>query len=229
MLAERAVDVVLVDLGGSAAGDVETVQQCRAAAPYVPIIALSGDVVGAGDAALAAAGVAAVLAKPLEPRRLIDAIEAAVYGEPASPPSASDAVVTEISDHPRFGRANAEPIDRRAVEALWSLGAGSAFFRDVVDAFGTDARRLLKEIEEAAASGKATDFAAAVQALRYCTAGFSSAHLRDALQAMESVGAAELRQNGSVYVQQLNGEIAKLEASLGDYGKTAGQGSARRE
>ena len=47
------------------------------------------------------------------------------------------------------------------------------------------------------------------------------AHLRAVLLAMQQTGAAELRDKGALYVQQLSTEIAHLDQTLAEYRKTA--------
>jgi hypothetical protein len=111
-------------------------------------------------------------------------------------------------------------IDERAVDALVSLGAGSGFFDDVVDSFRADTRQLLKEIGGAAAIGDADGFAAALHALRNCTASLGGLGLRQLLSAMEQVGPTELRRRGSALVQQLGAEVDRLEATLAAYRQT---------
>ncbi|MGH7094593.1 MAG: ATP-binding response regulator, partial [Stellaceae bacterium] len=170
----REIDLILLDLGTPHDADLATAKRCRAAYPEVPIVALSaGD---EPDASLAGVGIDAVLAKPIEPSRLLAAIEAALGGSPPQPappfssePPRSDAVITDIASHPRFAgadpaTADAARIDPHAVDALWSLGGG-AFFDDLVATFRADSRQILQRIGGAVAVGDITGFAAAVQAL----------------------------------------------------------------
>lgn len=215
-LAANPIDAVLLDFAALGDGEVAIAEECRAAEPGIPIIALSGD--AAAGELLDAAGVDTVLGKPVEPSRLIAAIETAVFGAPAPPPVTA-ASITEISSHPRFGRIGAAPIDRRAVDALWSLGGGGRFFQDVVAAFRADARQFLAQIRTAAAAGDSDAFAAGVQGLRRCAASFGGTKLRDLLQSAPGPGPRELRIDGPDYVQQLTEEVARLDDMLANYRK----------
>ena len=217
----RPIDLLLLDLGAAAEDDAATAEQCRDASPGLPIVVLSGDPEAAS--VLAEIGVDAVLSKPLEPSRLLAAIKAAVPAPPAlpTPLPAAEAVVTEISSHPRFGRGHPPMIDRRAVDALWSLGGGGAFFDGVIEAFRIDARQILKDLAAAAATGDAGAFSAGVQALRNCTASFGGAPLREMLLSMQQISSRELRDQGADYVQELSAEIARIDEVLVDYRKTA--------
>ena len=226
----REIDLILLDLGTPPDADLATAERCRAAYPEVPIVALSAD--GEPDAPLVGAGIDAVLAKPIEPSRLLAEIEAALGGSPPQPappppePARSDAVITDIASHPRFAgadpaTADAARIDPHAVDALWSLGGG-AFFDDLVATFRADSRQILQRIGGAVAVGDAAGFAAAVQALRNCTASFGSVQLRQILVSMQRVGEPELRQKGMLFLQQLSAEVARLDELLTEYRK-AGQ------
>jgi two-component system, sensor histidine kinase RpfC len=226
MLAARPIDLILVDFAAGTIDDAASVERLHEAHPDLPIIVLSGDPDPEAAILFANAGAASVLGKPLEPSRLTAAIDLAVPRPPlpaAPPPEAPPppTVVTEISSHPRFGRPAAGPIDRGAVDALVSLGGDSAFFADLIEAFRTDSRQIMKEMGGAAAIGDAGGFNAAVQALRSCSASLGGTRLRELLWATQDVGAAELPTRGAAIVPEIAGEIARLEQMLAEYRKAA--------
>jgi len=225
MLAARPIDLILVDFAGGTIDDAAAVERLHEAQMGLPIIVLSGDADPEAAILFATSGASTVLGKPLEPSRLTAAIDLALpRPAPAAPsPEAptADTIVTDISSHPRFGRAPPGPVDRRAVDALVSLGGDSAFFADLIEAFRTDSRRIMKELGGAAAIGDVAGFNAAVQALRSCTASLGGAHLRELLRSMPELGAAELRADGTAFVQEVAAEIARLDQTLADYRKTA--------
>ncbi len=229
-LAEREFDAVLLDLAAPVSDAFELAESCLDACPGIPIIALSGD----GDEAAELADIATILNKPVEPSRLLAAIAAALPAQPPGPaeaaieptpvpptPAPTPAIITEISSHPRFGRTGASMIDERAVGALLSLGAGSCFFDDVVEAFRADSRLILKELGGAAAIGDAAGFAGSLQGLRNCTASFGGDGLRDLLRSMQELSASDLHQKGLGYVQQIGVELARLDAVLVEYQRSA--------
>jgi signal transduction histidine kinase len=129
------------------------------------------------------------------------------------------AIVTEIASHPRFAESGGAVIDERAIGALWSLGDGSEFFDGVIEAFRADARRAIGALNAAAAAADPHQFEEGVQALRRCTANFGSGRLRELLLSLSNLAPAELQRQGSAYVQRLEAEIGKLEATLVDYAK----------
>ncbi|HYM73161.1 MAG TPA: hybrid sensor histidine kinase/response regulator [Stellaceae bacterium] len=214
----REIDLLLLDLVGSGKADHEAVRLCRRVRPGLPIVALTGNSAAEAERLMRDTGLDAALAKPLEPSRLIATIEAAIRGELAQD-EPEDAVVTAIASHPRF--AGEAPIDERAIRALWSLGDGRQSFHDVIDAFRTDSRRILDELSRAALAADTRRFADGIEALRSCTANFGGGRLRDLLLSLRGVTAVELRRQGAAHVQRLDAEIAKLDALLIDYLKSA--------
>jgi len=140
---------------------------------------------------------------------------------PVPPRLAPEAVVTAIASHPRFAAETAPVIDERAVGALWSLGEGSEFFDGVIEALRTDSRRVLADLDAAAAAADTSRFEEGVQALRRCTANFGGGRLRELLLSLRDLAPAELKRQGAAYVQRLGAELEKLEASLVDYARAA--------
>jgi hypothetical protein len=140
--------------------------------------------------------------------------------EPAPRPAPA-AVVTEIASHPRFAESGAAVVDERAIGALWSLGDGGEFFDGVIEAFRADARRVIGELNAAAAAADPRQFEQGVQALRRCTANFGSGRLRELLLSLRNLAPTELQRQGAAYVQRLEAEIGKLETTLVDYAKAA--------
>jgi DNA-binding response OmpR family regulator len=225
MLAARPIDLILVDFAGGTIDDAAAVERLHKAHPELPIFVLSGDPDPEAAILFANAGAASVLGKPLEPSRLTAAIDLAVPRPPppASPPEAPPlhTIVTEISSHPHFGRPAAGPIDRRAVDALVSLGGDTAFFADLIEAFRADSRQIMRELGGTAAIGDAGGFNVAVQALRSCSASLGGTRLRELLLATEEIGPAELSTRGAAIVQDIAAEIGRLEEMLAEYRKTA--------
>jgi DNA-binding response OmpR family regulator len=219
MLAARPIDLVLVDFAGGTLDDAAEVERLHEARPALPILVLSGDPDPEAAILFANAGAASVLGKPLEPSRLTAAIDLAVPRPP--PPPTPEAIVTEISSHPRFARPPQGPIDRRAVDALVSLGGESRFFADLIEAFRTDSRQIMKELGGAAAIGDARGFNIAVQALRSCSASLGGTGLRDLLLATQDIVPTELPTRGAALVQDIAAEIGRLEQMLAEYRRTA--------
>jgi two-component system, sensor histidine kinase RpfC len=227
MLEAHKADLVLIDLNLPGGDAYAAAKRCRLSYPGIPILALSADYGAEVERRCAEAGIDAVLTKPIEPSRLTTAVDAALGCE-AGPPRAAEpaAVVRLISSHPRSPAVNPATVDERAVAALRSLGRGSDFFREVIEAFRADARQMLEQIRSAAAAADASGFAAAVDALRRCAANVGAVRLCEVLGALRETGAGELRRDGAAHLHRLGAELATLEAVLREHlndGEMAGR------
>jgi HPt (histidine-containing phosphotransfer) domain-containing protein len=130
---------------------------------------------------------------------------------PSTGPSAPQ--VTPISAHPRFG-AETPIVDPRAIAALRGLGSGDDFLAEIIDSFHDETKEIMQRIVRAAAMADAGGFARGLHALRSCAANLGGTRLCDLLLAMRDVSAAELREQGSVVVQRVGDELARLDAAL---------------
>lgn len=154
------------------------------------------------------------------PAEFVAALAAASPPADGPPPPPEVALaepqVTPISAHPRF--AGETPIvDPRAVAALRGLGEGDFFLGEVVDSFRTDAKEIMHRIVRSAAAADAASFARGLHALRSCAGNLGGMRLCETLLSMREVGEQELREQGSVLVQRLGDELARLDAALAEY------------
>ena len=219
----RDVDALLFDLTGYAGADYGAARQCRRARPTLPIIALTGDSPELAEQRAREAGIDAVLPKPVEPRRLIAALAAALEPEPPAEaaPTPSAGIVTELASHPRFSGDASPPASERAAEPLWTASQNDGALQHLVDAFRIDSARIVADIDRACGAGDVAAFAAAVQALQTCTEVFGVSRLRDLLLSMREATPAKLRLEGASFVRRIESELARLDAALVDHLKTA--------
>jgi two-component system sensor histidine kinase RpfC len=132
---------------------------------------------------------------------------------PTSSPAATPPQVTPISAHPRF--ANETPtVDPRAIAALRGLGDGDDFLEEIIDSFRFETKEIMQRIVRAAAAADASGFARGLHALRSCAGNLGGMRLCELLLAYREIGAHELREQGSVVVQRLGDELARLDAAL---------------
>jgi HPt (histidine-containing phosphotransfer) domain-containing protein len=129
----------------------------------------------------------------------------------AAPPQ-----ITPIATHPRFA-AETPAIDQRAVAALRRLGDGDEFLGEVLDSFRADAREIMQRLVRAAAAADSAGFARGLHALRNCAANLGGTRLCEVLLSLREVGGQELREQGSVLVQRLGDELARLDAALAEF------------
>jgi signal transduction histidine kinase/HPt (histidine-containing phosphotransfer) domain-containing protein len=189
----------------------------------------------AGLIELAGDEVDAVLAAPLDHRLFANALHALplwrgspvlpvvvpASHEPAAmtelpfidPDPAPGLQVTPIAAHPRFA-AETPIVDPRAVMALRRLGGDDAFLDEVLDSFRADAEEIMRRLMGAAAATDDAAFARGLHALRNCAANLGGTRLCEVLLSLRAVSAPELREQGSVLVERLGDELARLDAAL---------------
>jgi len=217
-LESRDVDALVLDLTGYAGADYGAARQCRKARPTLPIIGLSGDSPDIAERRARAAGLDAVLPKPVEPRRLVSAIATAL--EPAEPIAAAPGprgVVTELASHPRFA-GEAAAADEGGIAGLSQEGDA---LQVLIDTFRIDSARIVTDIDQAAGAGDVQAFQDAVQAMHDCTEVFGITRIHDVLGTIRAPTPAKLRLQGADFIHRLEGELARLDAALIDYLKSA--------
>ena len=124
--------------------------------------------------------------------------------------------VTPISAHPRFS-SDTPIVDAHALAALRGLGDGDDFLGEVVASFRADAREIMYRIVRAAAAADASGFGRGIDALRSCAVHLGGTRLCELLLSLREVDAAELRDRGSVLVERLGDELARLDAALVEF------------
>jgi two-component system sensor histidine kinase RpfC len=219
----RELDVLLFDLTGAPGSDYEAARRCRRARPSLAIVALAGDAPAQGERRAREIGLDAVLPKPVEPKRLLAAIDAALGGDPPAAPVGPSvgSVVTALASHPRFAGEAAAAIDNRAGEGLPSSTGDDERTQRAVRLFHTDSRRLMVNVARAVRARDTAAFDDAVQALADRTANLGADELHRTLQALRGATPSLLRLHGADYVARLEAELARIEATLADPLKTA--------
>ncbi|HWD58896.1 MAG TPA: response regulator [Stellaceae bacterium] len=220
-LETRDIDALLLDLTGYAGADFGAARHCRRARPNLPIIALSGEAPEIAERRARAAGLDAVLPKPVEGRRLVAAIATALDDEPRSAAAGPRAVVTEIASHPRFAGESAAASGSDGGQPLWSASQEGEALQDLIDNFRVESARIVADIDRACGTGDVESFAAAVQAMHGCTEVFGVTRVRETLATIRAPTPAKLRLQGADFVHRLEGDIARLDAALIDYLKSA--------
>jgi signal transduction histidine kinase/HPt (histidine-containing phosphotransfer) domain-containing protein len=161
-----------------------------------------------------------IVAEPLAVAEPLYVAEPLPVAEPPTvfaPPLPAAAVatpqVTQIAMHPRFG-AETPVVDPRAIAALRGLGEGDAFLAEIIDSFRTEIKEIMHRIVRTAAGADAAGFARALHALRSCAANLGGVRLNELLLSLREVTTDELREQGSLVVQRVGDELARLDAAL---------------
>ncbi len=215
-LETREIDALVIDLTGYAGADYGAARLCRRARPTLPIIALTGDSSEIAERRGRAAGIDAVLGKPVEPRRLLGALATALE-QPEQAEAGPRGVVTELASHPRFAGEAAAAGDR----GMAALGEEGEALQTLIDNFRIDSARIVTDIDQAAGAGDVAAFDEAVQAMYACTEVFGVPRIRDILGTIREPTPAKLRLQGADFVHRLESELARLDAALAEYLKSA--------
>ena len=226
VLADRDIDLVIVDINMPGIGGLDLIRLCRlgrVGLPYLPIIALSADATAETRRACIEAGIDAYLTKPVEAQRLITTIWEVVarVGKPvralsdAVPPTALDAEATPPGATPAgVGADTDSAIDRSALEQLRAWGADDAFLAETLDGFLVEAEELVEDLAQAVADGDVRAFRDKVHALRGTSGNVGARRIRRTCEGLRSVTAEDLKKYGDSYVQTFTQELAHLRHEL---------------
>lgn len=217
--AEGEIDVVLMDVDMPRIGGCEAARLCRIAHTGLPILGLAGDGSAESERACRDAGMDAVLLKPVEPGRLVAAVEAAAAGEAAllARRGGGAPVVTPIAAHPRFAGDGPAVVDEAVVASIKKLGAGREFLGGVIEAFRGDTKEVLADLARAAAAADLPQFRECLHALASCAANLGGMRLCELLRSMRDATAGDLRREGAAFVERVAAELGRLDGALADY------------
>ena len=184
----------------------------------LPIVALTADATSETERLCREAGMDAVLTKPVETAQLLSALDE-IYARAARPERiavGAPPVVTPIASHPRFVPDAGAVVDEETFEALRNLG-GPEFVAEVVDTFRKDAWRLIDQLKQAAEAADLREFRDLMHSLRSGAANVGGVKLCQTLTGLRDVSTKDLRANGASYVEKIEGELSRLDTTLGQH------------
>ncbi|MDZ3838440.1 MAG: ATP-binding protein [Rhodospirillales bacterium] len=230
-LAEADFDAVLLDINMPGISGLDVVKLYRMGAmdqPRIPILALSADATVETKEAALAAGIDVYLTKPVEPSRLIAAIEASIAGRsdrrppPLQPtPGPAPAPGEDGAPGSEVGEAAGEPevLNPQALAALNAFsGPDEDFALAILQDFVGNTETLLQQIREAVPMADALAFRAAVHALRGTAGNVGADAMRQFCQELQGMSQERLRVHGRHYVARLERELARLREEVERYG-----------
>ena len=225
-LQEQTFDLVIVDLNMPKINGLEVIKLHRMATlgeRRAPVIVLSADAMPDTARACTEAGADAYLTKPVEPRRLLDAITRLSAGTPRQP-YAGEAVgreavaandvdasdrnrVMPISAHPRY-RGEVHPaVNWSVIESLQQFG-GEQFVAETVAEYLSNAEALIGAIREAVLQCDVAAFRDQVHALRGTSGNVGADALWRLCRSVSGMTSERLRQEGSAFGDRLRHELA---------------------
>ena len=230
-LQEEQFDLVIVDLNMPKVSGLEVIKLHRMATlgeRRTPVIVLSADAMPETARACTEAGADAYLTKPVEPRRLLDAItrlatEAAEA--PASPRAGDESTreavdandtdatdrnrVMPISAHPRY-RGEAYPAVNWSVVGSLKQFGGEQFVAETVAEYFTNAEALIGAIQQAALQCDVVSFRDQVHALRGTSGNVGAEALWRLCRSVSGMTLERLREEGSEFSTRLLHELIRF-------------------
>lgn len=216
---ERAdFDVFIVDINMPGLSGLQVVKLYRMAhldGRRLPIVALTADATPETRKMAEEAGIDLFLTKPVEAKRLLDAVARVAEAPAAQNVPAADhhpsPQVTQISSHPRF-RSEAYPaINWSVIDQLSRFADGDDFVRETLEEYIANGQSLLVRIKAAAAETDARAFRDGVHALRGTSGNVGAEALTRLCQDMHGMTRDRLCAHGDEYVCQLQRELARFE------------------
>jgi CheY-like chemotaxis protein len=218
-LEQNRFELALIDVELARAGGCEVSKLYRLehlGERRLPMIALAADPGIEIERQCREAGMDAVLAKPIEPTRLLAAIDATHARMSAGPEAERGPVgATPIAARPRHFADAGAIVDEATIEALRSLGGRSNFLDDVIDTFCSEGRRLLEQLRQAVAEGDLDTFRQLVNSLRSSAGNVGAARLYQVLTELRDITALDLTRDPAANIGKILSEFAKLETALG--------------
>jgi two-component system sensor histidine kinase RpfC len=218
-MSQAAFDLVLLDVNMPVLDGIETAQIYRMVAEgndLVPLIAVTADATGQTRERCLAAGMAECLVKPVDPARLVAAIDDVLRtgGKIApTPKPATEFRITDIAAHPRFRGHAAPAVDAEVILQLRSLG-GNAFVDDVIDIFRREAHGKLAALRDALSRGDIQEFRAVSHGLRSVAVNVGAVGLAQSCLPYQTCAADDLQDGADIWIEQLVLELARVESAL---------------
>ncbi|MBX5471818.1 MAG: response regulator [Acetobacteraceae bacterium] len=217
-LEQGRFDVALMDLNMPGMTGIEAAELYRFIAldrPKTPIVALTADATPETAKRCTEAGMEACLVKPIEPDQLLAVLESVTAASAETRPQTAEppASVTLITSHPRFKPASSEPVDRRVLAELESLG-GPAFLADLIAQYLSDAEGILNGISEAVAEGDVQRFRSEAHALKSCSSNIGAKGIFELCRPWQMIRADELAKEGAEHLRRLQAEFEQVRAAL---------------
>lgn len=210
-------DLFIVDVNMPGTSGLDVIKICRMAElgeRRMPIIALSADATAETRRACEEAGVDFYLTKPVEAKRLLDAVdtlsgELPAVREPIAL-TARNGRVTQISVHPRYKPEAFPALDWSVVSRLGRFSAGDGFILEILQEFTADAEALLEDLRVAVEARDPGVFRDKIHALRGTSGNVGAESIRRLCQELTGISANDLRDEGDDFIARLNHEFARF-------------------
>jgi len=183
----------------------------------MPIVALTADATEEAKAECEQAGMAAILTKPIDARRLFELIDELFPGvQPGAEGTARAAGPAQEAARKGDGEDGADRFDPKVLDELEAL-SGNAFVVRLVWTFLNGSREKIRELEQAVAEGNPERARNAAHALRGNSGQIGANGLMRECAAFSGIAAPELERNGREYLERVRSEFARIRPLLDRY------------
>ena len=217
-LEQGRFDIAVIDRNMPNLGGIETVQAIRLTAgarERMPIIMLSADVTAEGKREALEAGADSFLAKPVEPIRLLEELQA-LCGKTQD--AAKAPAFETVAPSQRAGRPGPTPIVNAATLAdLEELGSSPAFMDKLIGVFVADNITLMAKIESALGARNVGEFRSHLHAMKGSAASMGAERLTSYCKDMGRLSDAEIKLQIPNIVKTLREELGATRESLERY------------
>ena len=232
-LAAKRYDIAILDVNMPGISGIDVVRLLRfqeLGGQRTPVLALTADATDVTRETCLSAGMDAVITKPVEPERLLEAVHgltatemqpevAAEQQGQVAEPAASGVVedagqVTDLTAHPRFRSGQTAVIDAHAVEGLAQLDETGHFLREVIDEFLTDADQLLDTMAASAAERDVGALRDNAHALKSSAAHVGALRMQSICSAFQRASRRDNAANGETTVETLREELAVYRTAI---------------
>jgi two-component system sensor histidine kinase RpfC len=228
MMLAGTFDVVLMDVNMPVMNGIEATKLYRFATvgrERLPIVALTADATPDAAEQCIAAGMDAVLSKPIETAEmfaLLDQLSAGSATSDPAPVEPPSEIVTDIAAHPKFRDETRSAIDASTITDLEALG-GHDFIIELAEKFVEEGNRIMAEMRDAATRDDVQSFRDSLHALRSGAANIGARSLYESCLALRAVSADDFRAEGQRRTSEIETEFRRAEKELSVYREDAGR------
>jgi two-component system sensor histidine kinase RpfC len=213
-LVAKEFDLAIMDVNMPVMNGIEATKMYRFAAlgrSRLPIIALTADATENTRHRCEEAGMDLCLTKPIEPHRLIEAIDSLM--EKSVGEIDSDRALAETALIAAEPEGQGVSIDFETLKSLESLG-GERFVREIAEQFIQDGAGILRSLGQAMASRDVQASRELLHALRSASANVGASGVYEMCLAWRTMAAEDLVNDGHHRLTQLQNEFERVRVTL---------------
>ncbi len=222
-LDKQDFDIILMDMHMPRMSGIEAAKLIRMqelGGKQVPIIGFTADATSEARDSLLAAGMNACLTKPIEPQRLLQAVQQMApetddEAEGEAPKRDFQVLSSKVVTHPRFDNRDRAPLlDKSVLESLLEEDNGKALAEELVSAFKEHGKRTMKRMKLAAQSQRYNKFIELCHELHESAEDIGALRLRSTLERARQLSMRQFEAQGQSFGEQIASEFHDSSSAL---------------